>query len=170
MYYIRLCEAGGSICFLAASFFIYWSMQPNKCSCFTHTQTHLDCRTAHTLICFAHKQCVSKKKPQPDSHACFLLMHTHTHAQTHTRISGDGVAFGHYKMLTQSLFHTFTDSNCHLDPSGGFGHQKRTRTHSISQTHSLHVHACMQKQICMHAKTNMHVHSSVTEIKSVGAL
>ncbi len=150
MYYIRLCKAGASICFLAASFFISWSMQPNKCNCFTHTQTNLDCRTAHTLICFAHKQCASKKKTQPESHACFLLMHTHKHAQTHTRISGDGVAFKHYKMLTQSLFHTFTDSNCHLDPSGGFGHQKRTyMACSISQTHSLHVHACMQKQICM---------------------
>lgn len=126
-------------------FIFYFLMQLNKCNWFRNTQTHLGCRTAHFLICFAHKQCANKKKKVRD----FSLMRTHTR----THISGDGVAFGHYKMLTQSLFHTFTDSNCHLDPSGGFGHQERTQTHNISETHSLRVHACMQKQTCMRTQT-----------------
>jgi len=79
-----------------------------------------------------------------------VFPHAHTHAHTH--ISGDGVAFGHYKMLTQSLFHTFTDSNCHLDPSGGFGHQKRTHTHCISDTrhiaHYVFMHSYKNKHAC----------------------
>ncbi len=164
MYYIRLCKAGASICFLAASFFISWSMQPNKCNCFTHTQTNLDCRTAHTLICFAHKQCASKKKTQPESHACFLLMHTHKHAQTHTRISGDGVCI-------QALQNAHTESVPHLHrfklPSGPIWRIWPPETH----VHGMQYLSNTQPTCsCMHAKTNIHVHNSVTDIESVRTL
>lgn len=152
VYYIRLCEAGGSICFLAASVFIYWSVQPNKCKCFTHTQTHLACRTAQTLICFAHKQCVSKKKPQPDSRACFLLMHTHTCSDTHAHLGG--------QCCIRALQNAHTESVPHLHrfklPSGPIWRIWPPETHMYTQYLSNTQPTCS----CMHSKTNMHVRTA----------
>lgn len=80
----------------------------------------------------------------------FSLMHTHM--RTHTQISRDWAAFGLYKMLTVSLFHTFTDLYCHLDPSGGFGHQEH------AQLHVLHV----QTHSCTHVTTHNHTPLNLT--------
>lgn len=80
----------------------------------------------------------------------FSLMHTHM--RTHTQISRDCAAFGLYKMLTVSLFHTFTDLYCHLDPSGGFGHQEH------AQLHVLHV----QTHSCTHVTTHNHTPLNLT--------
>ncbi len=148
MYYIRLCKAGASICFLAASFFISWSMQPNKCNCFTHTQTNLDCRTAHTLICFARAR---KKHSQKVMHVFSSCTHTQTCSDTHAHLGR--------RCCIQALQNAHTESVPHLHrfklPSGPIWRIWPPETHvhgmqylSNTQPTCSCMHSCKNKYAC----------------------
>ncbi len=146
MYYIRLCKAGASICFLAASFFISWSMQPNKCNCFTHTQTNLDCRTAHTLICFARAR---KKHSQKVMHVFSSCTHTnmlrHTRASRETVLHSSITKCSHRVCSTPSQIQTAIWT--HLEDLA----TRNARTwHAVSLKHTAYMfmHACKNKYAC----------------------
>lgn len=138
-------------------------MQLNKCNCFRNTQTHLGCRTAHTLICFSHKQCVSKKKQSESFPSC-------AHTNMHMHLRG--------RCCIRALQNAHTESVPHLHwfklPSGPIWRIWPPEMH----TNTPHLWNTQPTCSCMHAKTNMHAHtnrlakqhSSVTDIKSVGSI